>query len=75
MSKATKALYEKTVVTHGLELYEYIATRNTRKNINIFELENRIKSCNKTLKEYKTFEKCCKDDELINKNKKLIKLL
>lgn len=57
MQKATKLNRKKVAISHGLELYSYLLTRNSRKTKFLYDFEKYYISKNCDIKKCKTDEK------------------
>lgn len=78
MKNATKLNRKKVAISHGLELYSYLETRNLRKTKSLYDFEKYFISKNSDIGKYKTDEKELKALDIGLKptsKKKVIQLL
>ena len=78
MKNATKLNRKKVAISHGLELYSYLQTRNLRKTKSLYDFEKYYIAKNSDVGKYKTDEKELKGLDIGLKSptsKKIIQLL
>ena len=76
MTKAVLLDRNKAAISHGLELYSYLITKESRKKMTLYEFEKSYVVKENDIGKYQTDEKQLKSNkDEIKKSKKIIQLL